>query len=173
MHITLKRDVEDVDWAAVAAVYQATLGPDEPQQLARTWARSYATVLAFAGERLVGTARAISDGEREALIVGVAVLPEFQRQGIGTAMIQALVRDLDRTAILPPTAGRRERLLLPEFGLPHAQARAGPRLSGSVLRGRELTGGEKKTSRSGPGGSPGFRSRGLRVALPPLRVPSS
>ena len=100
MEITLKRDIENVDWDAVAAVYQATLGPDEPEQLARTWARSYATVLAFAGERLVGAARAISDGEREALIVGVAVLPDFQRQGIGTAMMQALVRDLDRTAII-------------------------------------------------------------------------
>ncbi len=96
MEITLKRDIENVDWDAVAAVYQAALGPDEPAQLAR----SYATVLAFAGERLVGAARAISDGEREALIVGVAVLPEFQRQGIGTAMMQALVRDLDRTAII-------------------------------------------------------------------------
>ncbi len=89
-----------MDWDAVAAVYQATLGPEQPAQLARTWAKSYATVLAFAGQRLVGAARAISDGEREALIVGVAVLPDFQRQGIGTAMMQALAKDLERTAML-------------------------------------------------------------------------
>jgi len=36
------------------------------------------TVLAYDNERLIGAARAISDGEREALIVGVAVLPDFQ-----------------------------------------------------------------------------------------------
>jgi len=100
MNITLKRDIAGVDWQAVADVYAETLGPDEPQQLARTWARSAATVLAYAGDRLIGAARAISDGEREALIVGVAVRPEFQRRGIGTMMMRALVDDLEGTAIL-------------------------------------------------------------------------
>ncbi len=100
MDITLKRDIAGVDWQALAAVYNETLGPDEPAQLARTWARSAATVLAYADGRLVGAARAISDGEREALIVGVAVKPEFQRRGIGTMMMRALVEDLKGTAIL-------------------------------------------------------------------------
>ena len=101
MDITLKRDIADVDWQALADVYQETLGPDEPAQLARTWARSAATVLAYSDDgRLVGAARAISDGEREALIVGVAVRPEFQRRGIGTMMMRALLDDLRGTAIL-------------------------------------------------------------------------
>ncbi len=100
MNVTLKRDIEGVDWQAVADVYAETLGPEDPAQLARTWARSFATVLAYAEGRLVGVARAISDGEREALIVGVAVRPAFQRRGIGTAMMRALIDDLKRTAIL-------------------------------------------------------------------------
>ena len=100
MNVTLKRDIENVDWRAVSDVYAQTLGPDDPAQLARTWANSFATVLACVDGRIVGVARAISDGEREALIVGVAVLPEFQRQGIGTAMMRALIEDLKRTAVL-------------------------------------------------------------------------
>lgn len=100
MEIRLKRDLEGVDWQAVAEVYEATLGPEDPAQLARTWTRSYATALAYEGERVVGAARAISDGEREALIVGVAVLPEFQRRGIGSAMMRSLLDDLGPAATL-------------------------------------------------------------------------
>ena len=84
MKVTLKRDIEGVDWQAVSDVYAQTLGPDDPAQLARTWANSFATVLACVDGR----------------IVGVAVLPEFQRQGIGTAMMRALIEDVKRTAIL-------------------------------------------------------------------------
>lgn len=49
---------------------------------------------------LVGAARALSDGEREALIVGVAVLPEYQRRGIGTAMMRDLIERLNGCAII-------------------------------------------------------------------------
>jgi ribosomal protein S18 acetylase RimI-like enzyme len=69
-------------------------------ELKRTWARSYATVLAYEGERLVGAVRALSDGAREALIVGVAVLPEYQRRGIGTAMMRDLIERLNGCAIV-------------------------------------------------------------------------
>ncbi len=98
--VTLKQDIEDVDWQALADVYAETLGPEDPAQLERTWSRSYATVLAYADDRLVGAGRAISDGEREALIVGVVVLPPYQRQGIGSAIMRALTEAVKGTAIL-------------------------------------------------------------------------
>ncbi len=100
MKVTLKRDIEGVDWQAVADVYGDTLGPEDPAQLQRTWSRSYATVLAYAEGKLVGVGRAISDGEREALIVGIAVLPPYQRQGIGSAIMEALKEELAGTAML-------------------------------------------------------------------------
>ncbi|MCH7999000.1 MAG: GNAT family N-acetyltransferase [Chloroflexi bacterium] len=98
--VTLKQDIENVDWQALADVYGETLGPEDPAQLKRTWTRSYATVLAYAEGRLVGAARAISDGEREALIVGVVVLPAYQRKGIGSRMMAALTETVQGTAIL-------------------------------------------------------------------------
>jgi ribosomal protein S18 acetylase RimI-like enzyme len=98
--LVLKRDIEGVDWDEVSSVYAETLGHDDPAQLQRTWSRSYATVLALVDGRLVGVARAISDGEREALIVGVAVRPSHQRRGIGTAMMRALMQDVSRTAMI-------------------------------------------------------------------------
>jgi len=102
--VTLKRDTEGVDWDALADLYHQTLGPDPADQLARTWARSYATVLAYEGETLVGAARAISDSEREALIVGVAVLPEYQRRGIGSVMMRDLTERLQPCAIILTSA---------------------------------------------------------------------
>ncbi len=100
MNVTLKQDIENVDWQALAEVYRETLGPEDPAQLERTWSRSYATVLAYADDRLVGAGRAISDGEREALIVGVVVLPPYQRGGIGSRMMAALTETVKGTAIL-------------------------------------------------------------------------
>ena len=100
MGFTLKRDIDGLDWQAVAHVYAETLGPEDPAQLQRTWSRSFATVTAYADDRLVGVGRAISDGEREALIVGMAVLPAYQRQGIGSAIMRALTEELKGTAIL-------------------------------------------------------------------------
>ena len=100
MDVTLKRDLVGVDWREVAAVYAETLGPEDPAQLERTWSRSFATALAYVDGGLAGVARAISDGEREALIVGVAVRPAYQRRGIGRALMQALMDDLRRTAII-------------------------------------------------------------------------
>ncbi len=98
--VTLKQDIENVDWQAVADVYAETLGPEDPAQLERTWAKSYATVLAYADDRLVGAGRAIADGEREALIVGVVVLPAYERKGIGSRMMAALTEAVKGTAIL-------------------------------------------------------------------------
>lgn len=100
MPITLKRDIENVDWDALSYLYSRTLGHDAPDQLERTWSRSYATVLAFDGELLVGAARAISDGEREALIIGVVVLPKYQRRGIGAMIMRDLIDRLGPCAIV-------------------------------------------------------------------------
>jgi ribosomal protein S18 acetylase RimI-like enzyme len=46
---------------------------------------------AYHGDRLVGFARAISDGVTNAYISSVMVDPEFQRRGIGRQLIDQLV----------------------------------------------------------------------------------
>ncbi len=52
-------------------------------------------VSAWHGERLVGFARAVSDGVRNAYISTVAVLPPYQRRGIGREMIGRLLAGRD------------------------------------------------------------------------------
>ena len=48
-------------------------------------------VCAYFGEKLVGMARIIGDGGMVYYIQDVIVIPEFQRQGIGTLMMDAIM----------------------------------------------------------------------------------
>ncbi len=52
-------------------------------------------VSAWEGDRLVGFARAISDGAFNAYISTVAVLPEYQKRGIGRELIRRLLDGRD------------------------------------------------------------------------------
>ena len=52
-------------------------------------------VSAWDGDRLVGFARAISDGATNAYVSTVAVLPEHQKRGIGREIIQRLLAGHD------------------------------------------------------------------------------
>lgn len=53
-------------------------------------------VSAHDGERLVGYARAVSDGAFNAYVSTVAVLPAYQRQGIGREMMRRLLLGRDQ-----------------------------------------------------------------------------
>jgi ribosomal protein S18 acetylase RimI-like enzyme len=69
-----------------------TVDRDRLAQLVRG---SRYVVSAWDGDRLVGFARAISDGATNAYISTVAVLPEYQKRGIGREIIQRLVTGRD------------------------------------------------------------------------------
>ena len=69
-----------------------TVDRDRLAQLVRG---SLYVISAWDGDRLVGFARAISDGAFNAYISTVAVLPEYQKQGIGRELIRRLVEGRD------------------------------------------------------------------------------
>lgn len=53
---------------------------------------SWAHCAAFAGDRLVGYGRVISDGVLHAFICEMIIAPEFQHRGIGSTIVATLVR---------------------------------------------------------------------------------
>jgi len=65
------------------------------ERLAQLVRGSLYVVSAWDGDRLVGFARGISDGATNAYISTVAVLPEYQKCGIGRELIQYLIADHD------------------------------------------------------------------------------
>lgn len=52
-------------------------------------------VVDYDGDQLVGLCRAISDGVIIAYIQDIWVCPEFQHQGVGTQLLQQLLKELD------------------------------------------------------------------------------
>lgn len=56
--------------------------------------KSFAVCAAYDDERLIGACRAISDGEYHAFIYDVAVLPDYQRTGVGRRLIETLIAHL-------------------------------------------------------------------------------
>jgi ribosomal protein S18 acetylase RimI-like enzyme len=89
-------DLDGVDWAEM----KATLSQDtfdngrSPEQLKTSFENSYAACIAYTDNRIVGTARVLSDGVCNAYLVDVWTLSKYRRQGIATAMMQILLSQL-------------------------------------------------------------------------------
>ncbi len=64
---------------------------DQPDALQKGFANSMLTLAAYDGERLVGIIRTIGDGHTIVFVQDILVFPEYQRKGIGTALLQAIL----------------------------------------------------------------------------------
>jgi GNAT superfamily N-acetyltransferase len=71
----------------------------KPTELYEALTHSWHSVNAYDSSTLVGTGRVISDGILHALIVDVIVLPQYQRQGIGTNIMLRLLDKCRRYAV--------------------------------------------------------------------------
>ncbi|MDU7075019.1 MAG: GNAT family N-acetyltransferase [Streptococcus peroris] len=75
----------------VLPLYQAvgwTNYTNQPQMLEQSLAHSLATYLARDGEEIVGVVRLIGDGFSSVFVQDLIVLPSYQRQGIGSALMK-------------------------------------------------------------------------------------
>lgn len=90
--IIYKTDLQDVDWQEM----KSTLKQDHfdngrtPEQLCESFERSYASVIAYAADRIIGTVRALSDGVCNAYVVDVWTLSQYRNQGIASTMMKML-----------------------------------------------------------------------------------
>ena len=90
--ITYATELGGVDWAEM----KATLAADDfdngrtPEQLRESFENSHAAVVARDGARVVGTARALSDGVCNAYVVDVWTLSPYRRRGIARRMMETL-----------------------------------------------------------------------------------
>lgn len=66
---------------------------DHPKMLEKAYHNSLCTLGAYTADgKLVGIIRAVGDGASILFIQDILVLPEFQRRGIGTALLKAIIR---------------------------------------------------------------------------------
>lgn len=96
MTVEFRTDCEDVDWAAL----KRDLSADDfdngrtPEELERSFRASAAVVFARDGTRIVGKARALSDGVCNAYVVDVWTHSAWRGRGVGREMLERLVAQL-------------------------------------------------------------------------------
>ena len=80
----------------VLPLYQAvgwTNYTNEPQMLEQSLVHSLAIYVARDGEEIVGVVRLIGDGFSSVFVQDLIVLPSYQRQGIGSALMKKALAD--------------------------------------------------------------------------------
>ncbi len=108
MPISLSFKINGIDWSEVTEIFrQAPLGNREPDKLRRACENSHLVCFAFDKKMLVGMGRALSDGEYQAAIYDLVVLPAYQSKGIGRQIMEAIQRRLPvKTIILYAVPGK-------------------------------------------------------------------
>lgn len=94
--ITYKTGTDVVDWMSLLELYCETGGviglarAGDLPRIRQAFLNSYRVVTAWDGDRIVGAGRMISDGQCYGWIHDMAVRPDWQRQGVGRGVMNAL-----------------------------------------------------------------------------------
>ena len=89
--IRWKEGLSGIDWGAVSELYRiAPLGEKSPADLEVCFTNSRFRCFVFDDELLVGAGRAVADGIDCSYLCDVAVHPDYQGKGLGTAIIGRL-----------------------------------------------------------------------------------
>ena len=95
MNMELKFDCAGVDWAFVSETLRRVgMASRAPELHRKAFEASHTVVFAYADGQPVGFGRAISDGAYQAAVYEMAVVPEFQKQGIGAQIMRAILNRL-------------------------------------------------------------------------------
>lgn len=92
MNISIKYGTENIDWVVLCEIFRlAPLGTREPGKLKITAENSHTVCSAYVDQKIIGFGRAISDSQYQSAIYDVVVLPEYQNQGAGKLIMEALL----------------------------------------------------------------------------------
>ena len=95
MEIWYKTNLGEVDWQEVADVLRRSgLSDHTAEEQKKAFSNSGAVVFVYDGKRIIGVARALTDGLFQAAIYNVALEEEYQGRGIGREMIRHLLEQL-------------------------------------------------------------------------------
>lgn len=101
------REYRQYDEREILLLYASvgwTAYTDQPETLRRGFENSLLTLAAYEENRLIGVLRAVGDGQTIVFMQDLLILPEYQRRGVGTALLRELlarypqVRQIELTA---------------------------------------------------------------------------
>ena len=95
--ITYAKSIEGIDWEQLTADLQADDFDNgrTPAELQRSFENSAVVAFARDGNRIIGKARALSDGVCNAYVVDVWTHSDYRRRGIATGLMRLLEEQLD------------------------------------------------------------------------------
>ena len=92
MELEIQLDCANVNWRFVAETLKRVgMAYAEPAAHKKSFENSQVTVFIHREDQLIGFGRAISNGVFQAAIYDVAVIPEYQDQGIGLIIIKTII----------------------------------------------------------------------------------
>ncbi len=84
-------DQSSIDWVDLSNLYRiAPLGDRKPEDLKLAFSNSLYKCFALEDSLLIGAGRAVADGIDCAYLCDIAVHPDFQGRGLGTAIVSKL-----------------------------------------------------------------------------------
>jgi ribosomal protein S18 acetylase RimI-like enzyme len=89
------REYGAYDEEEILSLYKSvgwTAYTDRPDVLQKGFERSLLCLAAYEGDRLIGLVRAVGDGQTVVLIQDLLVHPTYQRQGVGTKLMNAVLK---------------------------------------------------------------------------------
>lgn len=91
MDLQFQFNTNNINWQLVSEILkQVGMAFHEAEKHKRAFEKSHTVVFVFDNDKLIGFGRALSDGEYQAAIYDVAILPEYQFKGIGSMIIQQI-----------------------------------------------------------------------------------
>jgi ribosomal protein S18 acetylase RimI-like enzyme len=92
MTINWSHSLEDTNWQELADLYErAPLTKKDSAKLQQAFTNSMFRWIIRDEGHIIGAGRALADGCECAYICDVAILPEYQGQGLGKAMVRRLI----------------------------------------------------------------------------------
>ncbi|AET68401.1 acetyltransferase [Desulfosporosinus orientis DSM 765] len=110
MNLKIQFDCANINWDLVSGtlkmVGMATYAAEIHK---KAFENSHTVVFIFDDDRLIGFGRAISDGAYQGAIYDVAILPEYQGQGIGRMIVDSIKKSLQNCNLILYAAPGKEQ----------------------------------------------------------------
>lgn len=123
MEFEYKTDADISVEQAISLYKKSTLGErrpvDRPDIFANMLKHADLCITAWQGERLIGIARTLTDFSYVAYLADLAVDVEFQKQGIGTRLIEETKKQLGPECMLVLLAAPKANDYYPKLGFEH------------------------------------------------------
>ena len=89
------REYDAYDEREILPLYASvgwTAYTDRPDVLRKGFENSLLCLAAYESDRMIGLARAVGDGQTVVLVQDILVHPAYQRQGVGTRLMDAMLK---------------------------------------------------------------------------------